>query len=459
VFLSRSRFVVVSLVVMGGVFGTACSDTGVVLKISGNQPSGRLDSLCVELDAGGAARFGRRYDLGLHPLPQTLTAVSQSRDAVQILATGIARGQPVVRDRRNVGFRNGEVLEVNLTLNACLPSPTEGRFQLVKSLSGAVDRALLLPSALGVGGVAVAFAAGQAARYQASAAGVEPMSGVASTSTAAIVGLSVADLDGDCRADLLLSPVSGAPLRLPRAPDGTFPIASSLTAPDGALFAAGDVNGDGSVDLASAAGGEVHLYLNDGQAMFRELDGAFDSAPVSASAVLLGDLDGDGDLDALVTEHGAPPRVYLSDGSGHFVHSPAALPPRSLQVTAAALADLDGDGDLDLVVSTIGDGVRIYLNRGDGFLEDRSFALLGSAATTDVPGILVGDLDGDCLPDLLVAGVTPLLLLSAGQGRLVAGPPLGVGEIGGAASEDVDGDGRPDLLLYGPRGLELLVQR
>ena len=84
----------------------------------------------------------------------------------------------------------------------------------------------------------------------------------------------------------------------------------------------------------AAADGEAHLYLNDGKALFHELSGAFDSAPTAASALPLGDLDGDGDLDAVIAQDGAPPRVYLSDGQGHFVYAPAALPPRNLRVTA-----------------------------------------------------------------------------------------------------------------------------
>jgi hypothetical protein len=102
--------------------------------------------------------------------------------------------------------------------------------------------------------------------------------------------------------------------------------------------------------------------------------------------------------------------------------------------------------------------VRVFVNRGNAFLEDRTFALLPPLAA-DVPGVLVTDLDADCLPDLLVAGAAPQVLLSEGAGRLAAGPELGVGEIAGASAEDVDGDGRLDLLLYGPRGLDLLVQK
>ena len=163
---------------MALVGAIGCNDTAVVLRISGD---GTLDSMCVELDAGGAARFGRRYDLTRTPLPQTLTAVAESRDQMQVLATGIQRGQPQVRDRRQIAFRSGQVLEADLSLAACLPvraAPVEVSFNSVATVSGAVDRALLLPAASGVGAVAVAFGAGQAARYSASATALTLAGGI-----------------------------------------------------------------------------------------------------------------------------------------------------------------------------------------------------------------------------------------------------------------------------------------
>jgi hypothetical protein len=412
-----------------------------------------MDSLCLELDAGGAARFGKKFDLGSRPLPQTITAVSESRDAVQAIATGERLALPVARDRRNLDFKGGQVLHVDLTLNVCLPSPTQGNFAKVSTIDGAVDRAIMIP-APEVGAIAMAFSAGKVARYFASATAFKALSGELAAAPAAIHDLALADLDGDCRADLLVS--GDAPAWWPHSPSGGFPSAKALTGPAGAM-AAGDLDGDGSADLIVAGGTEIHLLANDGKGSFRESTGAFDSAPSAANLLQLGDLDGDGDLDLVVGQSGAPPRVYFSDGSGHFTFVEAALPPRSLMANALALADLDGDGDLDLVIATTGDGARTYLNRGDGFLEDRTFALL--PPSTDVPGMLVTDLNGDCLPDAVIAGMTPQLWLSAGAGKMVVGPDLQIGAASGASAEDIDGDGRPDLLLYGSRGLDLLVQK
>src|SRR5207249_2333384 len=133
-------------IVFLGLFLWACNDTGVVFRVASDRAAAELDGLCLELDAGGAARFGRKYDLATRPLPQTLTAVAESRDGVQAIATGERRGLPIVRDRRNLLFRSGQLLHVDLSLNVCVPSPSEGKFTAVASVDGAVERALLTPA-------------------------------------------------------------------------------------------------------------------------------------------------------------------------------------------------------------------------------------------------------------------------------------------------------------------------
>ena len=68
-----------------------------------------------------------------------------------------------------------------------------------------------------------------------------------------------------------------------------------------------------------------------------------------STSVALGDLDGDGDLDAMVANFGQPNTVWTNDGNGTFTNSGQALGNGgSLSV---ALGDLDGDGDLDAMVA------------------------------------------------------------------------------------------------------------
>ena len=98
------------------------------------------------------------------------------------------------------------------------------------------------------------------------------------------------------------------------------------------------------------------ILTDSGQALGNEI----------SVAVTLGDLDGDGDLDAFVANvYNAPNRVLLNDGLGNFSDSGQSLGNGSSY--DVSLADIDGDGDLDAFVanrSTASD--RVWLNDGTG---------------------------------------------------------------------------------------------
>ncbi len=123
---------------------------------------------------------------------------------------------------------------------------------------------------------------------------------------------------------------------------------------NGSGVAVGDVDGDGWADIYFAhLDGPNVLYRNLGGWTFEDVT---DSAGVAASGrpstgATLVDLDGDGDLDLLVTAMGGPNAAFFNDGSGHFteITEEAGLAAR-MGSTTMALADVDGDGDLDLYV-------------------------------------------------------------------------------------------------------------
>ena len=81
-------------------------------------------------------------------------------------------------------------------------------------------------------------------------------------------------------------------------------------------------------------------FTNSGQALGDSL----------SFSVALGDLDGDGDLDAMVANfEGFPNTVWTNDGNGTFTNSGQAL--GNSNSTSVALGELDGDGDLDAMVA------------------------------------------------------------------------------------------------------------
>jgi hypothetical protein len=145
-----------------------------------------------------------------------------------------------------------------------------------------------------------------------------------------------------------------------------------------------DVDGDGDLDLFKAegtdslAGRPNRLLINTGAGTF---------ADETASRILgfnnfnstkadFGDVDGDGDLDAIVANVG-PEQLLLNDGSGVFTDGSAQLPPPVPifdNISAdARFADVDGDGDLDILVSNenpfpggLGAQNRLFVNDGSG---------------------------------------------------------------------------------------------
>lgn len=124
----------------------------------------------------------------------------------------------------------------------------------------------------------------------------------------------------------------------------------------GAGAAAGDVNGDGLVDLFLAS-------VERPAALYRNLAGMRFTDVTDSSGIQLGgqattgatfaDVDGDGDLDLLVGTLGGPLFLYQNDGKGHFtdVTNGSGLD-SGFAATTLTLADVDGDGDLDLYVAT-----------------------------------------------------------------------------------------------------------
>jgi hypothetical protein len=134
------------------------------------------------------------------------------------------------------------------------------------------------------------------------------------------------------------------------------------------------------------------VWLNGGS-------GTFTGGPSLGSSlsfgVSLGDLDGDGDLDAFVANWGGANRVWLNGGSGTFTGGQSLGSSWSYGVS---LGDLDGDGDLDAFVANWGAN-RVWLKNGGG-----TFTITGqSLGNLWSWGVSLGDLDGDGDLDAFVA--------------------------------------------------------
>ena len=157
---------------------------------------------------------------------------------------------------------------------------------------------------------------------------------------------------------------------------------------------AGDLNGDGLVDIAmlgyeGEGAGEVRVYLGTGRGRFSapvllfnlEADFGFN---LNATGLAAFDLEGDGDLDVIVGAGDGNHYVYVNDGGGAFM-----MPPGPAFVLAGQSGidayDADHDGDHDLVLVTIATTELFYVENLGG-----TFAAPVAVATLTGYGVAVG---------------------------------------------------------------------
>ena len=247
-----------------------------------------------------------------------------------------------------------------------------------------------------------------------------------------------------------------------------FPETSDTTT----ALALADVDGDGDLDAFAgnsvpSTGEQNRLYLNEGTGTFSDVTAASLPALLDlTSAVAFGDVDGDGDVDAYVGNSGgfgpgAGDRLYLNGGAGVFVDVTAGNLPAVLDVTqAVALGDVDGDGDLDAFTGNAASGAlpqlnRPFLNGGTGTFSNVTATNL-PAVTLYTRAVALGDLDGDGDLDAFLgnggaAGQAEAIWLNGGTGVFTAAPAMSLPGIldstRAVALGDVDGDGDLDALV------------
>ncbi|MEM6567003.1 MAG: VCBS repeat-containing protein [Planctomycetota bacterium] len=251
-------------------------------------------------------------------------------------------------------------------------------------------------------------------------------------------------------------------------------------------LAAGDVNGDGRLDLyvAMPSGLPNLLLVQQPDGTVRDVAGEVGLAWLDdTKGVLLVDVDADGHLDA-VSALGHVLVVQRGDGAGAFAIAGFCVAPDEAPFYGIAAADVDADGDLDLYgaryvrthyADTVpvplhdarnGPSNHLFRNDGDRFADvTGAIGLASGGGRFSLQGVFT-DVDGDRDPDLYVVndfGRNQLFVLEDGRYRDRAAE-YGVEDQGagmGASFADFDQDGDLDLYvsnMYSSAGRRVAAQ-
>ncbi len=295
---------------------------------------------------------------------------------------------------------------------------------------------------------------------------------------------AVGDLDGDGDVDVLIGVFNGTTQYFENTGTATNP---AFAPPDTNLLGTSDVGYRNSPAFADLDGdGDLDIFIGDefGTTQYFENTGtttapAFASASANPfglttiaselgfgyTAPTFADLDGDGDLDAMIGEVYGTTRFFENTGTSTSpAFTPMVTEPFGLSDigvrSAPAFADLDGDGDLDAYIGEKYGNIEFFENTGTA--TNPAFAPVASNpfGLTDVgyystPAF--ADLDGDGDLDLLVGndfGTIPFLE-NTGTNTSPAfaeshANPFGIDRVsnfGSPTLADIDGDGDLDVLV------------
>jgi subtilase family serine protease len=287
-------------------------------------------------------------------------------------------------------------------------------------------------------------------------------------------GVEVRDIDGDGKPDLLVANSGDGTVSILRNTGVMGSLTTNSFAPKVDIatgsgcdsVAVGDLDGDGKPDVVTANDGAdtVSLLRNistPGSITTNSFAAAVDIAVLTYPVqVAIGDLDGDGKPDLIVTFYFPQTVGVLRNTStvGSLTtnsFAPMVDFPLGGRGHTPAIADLDGDGKPDLaVVTELNSLLSIFCNTSTpGSFTNSSFAArVDYSAGYNPNGIAIGDLDGDGRPDIVFANTYDNTISIYQNEVPFGGPPVITSQptnqtvvVGGTASFSVMASGTPPL--------------
>lgn len=283
------------------------------------------------------------------------------------------------------------------------------------------------------------------------------------------VGVDLSDFNNDGNLDIVTvggnAGIQVATVRLGSG-NGTFGAATTYSIGTGIYqsVAVGDLNRDGNIDLAivgyDGTGGFANIRFGQGNGTFGAV-ATYAMDTTQTSAVALGDVNNDGNLDLVTAGNSAGAGsmfVRYGAGNGTF-NSAISYSTESSTSNAVRVADINGDGLNDIATagtSGAAGAATIRLGTGGGALS------AGTAYATETSGsknLRLTDLNGDGAIDLVTSGANGMpgfstIRLGNGNGSFGASTQLSNGTTSGSglAIADINADGALDILSGGVMG-------
>ncbi len=227
--------------------------------------------------------------------------------------------------------------------------------------------------------------------------------------------------------------------------------------------AAGDLDGDGDLDAVSASvtSDRISWHRNMGGTPISWTTQALPGVVDGPEQITIEDLDRDGDRDVVTLSYGTDEVVwYENDGAVPLGWTRRVISTTQDGVHGLAVADLDGDGDPDIAASSWLDAeVNWFANDGTpadgGWIERSIFA--GTPPNDSKRGLASGDLDGDGDIDLLAAHPNASHIrwyrndgtVPSSWTEMTVSTMGGVGTPNYVSAGDVNGDGHLDVIVGG----------
>lgn len=235
-----------------------------------------------------------------------------------------------------------------------------------------------------------------------------------------------------------------------------------------------DLDQDGDLDLVisgldASSTPTTRAFENDGTGSFSELASVSSTLlDLERSTMVAGDINDDGIDDLILTgeddQSTDETEVYIGDGMGALSSSPSEADLPDLDAGALGLGDVDGNGTLDLMITGNANGsvsTELYLNDGSPSFSITAF---NESEFDDVQdgSVTFGDFNSDGLLDVFISGLSQdqgqqvsLLYRNQGNGSYAITQadfiPL---QFSTSAATDLDDDGELDLVLAGRSSLQ-----